>query len=65
MNGKLKMTKIVIFGSLVVTALLLSACDCDDGPTEPEPYNGVWELTPTPAGSGSVNDIYMLSATDG
>ncbi|MEE8639915.1 MAG: hypothetical protein V3T41_05855, partial [bacterium] len=38
---------------------------CDEGPTEPEPYKGVWERVPTPKCLSTVNDIYFVSSNDG
>jgi hypothetical protein len=50
---------------LAGAALFLPSCDCDDGPTGPEPYDGVWEWVPTPKCLGTVSDIYFVSANDG
>jgi|GEM_PF-1298900 len=50
--------------ALAGAALYLPNCD-DDGPTEPKPYDGVWEWVPTPKCESSVSDIYFVSPSDG
>jgi hypothetical protein len=44
---------------LAGAALYLSSCDCDDGPTGPEPYDGPWRVVRCPEGPSYLKGVFF------
>jgi hypothetical protein len=61
----LTLPRLACWAGVGVFVLTVAIMNCDEGPTEPEPYKGVWERVPTPKCLAGVRDICFVTANDG